>query len=279
MAVRSVSNAVCAHSHFWNPLCPQQSLLTRVTNIFLLALAVVVAVGIYRALNQSESPASPRPGQPQPSPKPKPPEKAGPVYAPADPPAGAPIALSALKIASIEEIGNIPTIVGVPPHVLHQRAMPLEKGGETMRGFIDQAALLNTIWTQWEEASEARLSHTEIADHLHRIVEAARADPKKVILYDPRTGSSDSGTENIPRFQVMIRVKRDDPDTDIFRPEGVAKDEGASYEEVVIINTAVQNQYIRWTPIRERYIREFGFYSKGMEFETVRAVLFGRFAK
>ncbi|HEY5235492.1 MAG TPA: hypothetical protein VIJ14_04890, partial [Rhabdochlamydiaceae bacterium] len=194
---------------------------------------------------------------------------------------------STLKIHSADEIVNIPAIVGVPIDVIQQRARGVIydrddkiviSRGETFRGFIEnKESLLDVIKKNWQQAVLASVTHAEIADHLNHIVEAARANPNTPIPYDPKTKSSDPKAENVPRFLVTLRVKEDDPDTDIFRPVAADKDEGASYSEAVIINTVVQKKNIRWTPVRERYIREFGFYSKGMDFETVLAVLFGKF--
>ena len=287
MPVRGVSNAVCSHTHLLHPFCQKLPLTTRVSNAFFLALAVVIGAAIYYAINRSNQPKGPQ----TPTPNRNTPLTSGtakPDRLPAQPsfksaalvqPPAALAPLSKLRIQSINEIENISKIVGVPLKVIEQRARSSNNHrGETSRGFIsDGDSIGEVIGTNWALAESAGVTHAEIAGHLRRIIEAAMEKPKTVICYNPRTGSTDPMEENIPRFQVSIRVKKDDPDTDIFRPIDAGPDVDASYEEAVIVNTALHWKYIRWTPVRERYIAEFGFYSTGMEFEKVLEVLMAQF--
>jgi hypothetical protein len=244
----------------------------RVANVFFLALAVVIGAAIYYAIVRSDPPEGPTSTQPLDG-----------ARTPKFPNVSRlrdfinPITPS--KIPSINEIDQIAQIVGVPIHVIEQRARPtvyrddeVIYKGETIKGFIpDGASLPELIRQNWVQAKEANTTHADIAGHLQHLIDAAKEKPGTVICYDPITGST-SEEENIPRFQVRIS-KKEDPDTDIFRPMGAGSDIGASYEEAVIINTALQGKYIRWTPVRQRYISEFGFYSTGMDFATVLNVL------
>lgn len=257
MAIKGVSN-ICSHSHFFHPLCPQLSLTTKVANIFFLALAVVLSATVYYALTKTAPPD-------------KPTQPLGGTQIPQFPSVSRLRAfLTASKISSIDKINQIATIVGVSIDVIERRAKPT---GETTRGFIPEGgSLLETIRKNWAQVKQANTTHADIAKHLQYLIDTARKNPKKVICYDPVTGSTNPEEDNIPRFQVQIR-KVENPDTDIFRPMDAALDEGASYEEVVILNTALQGKYIRWTPVRHRYICEFGFYSTGMDLATVLNVL------
>ena len=116
--------------------------------------------------------------------------------------------------------------------------------------------------------------HQEIADHLRYLIQAARKVSQTatgvLIPYDPKTKAIKG--EGIPIFQLTLS-KKEAPDTDLFRPENAGREEGACYEEAIIVNTAVQGKCIRWTPNREKYIREWGFYSSGMELQTILPVL------
>ncbi len=260
MTVRGISKAVCSHYHLFQPFCPKLSLTTRVANAFFLALVIVIADVIRRAIYRSYTSKGPQPNPALITPTGRTQSEMAP--------------LRTLRIHSIEEVDNIPKIVGVSIDLIEERAMPTVYNGETARGFIPLGdSLLKDIRTNWAQAERVGISHAEIARHLHYLIEAARANPQTIICYDPRTGSTNPAEEKIPRFQVLIRKG---PDTDIFRPANAGPDVGASYEEAAIMNTALACGYIRWTPVRARYISEFGFYSTGMEFETVYTVLMAK---
>jgi hypothetical protein len=221
------------------------------------------------------------PIEPSAQPKPSPEDSSVPVSAPHVDCAlikstSALIPSSPVRIQSIEQISKIPEIVGVSLDILQQRARPAINGGETKRGFIkEKDSLLDVISKNWEQAEEAKITHAEIADLLRYLVETARKTPDQGIPYDALTSTNDPNTsaEKVPCFSVIIS-ERDNPDTDIFRPKDAKEDFGTSNEEALITNTAVPGKRIRWTPIRERYIRDFGFYPVGMEFDTVLDVLY-----
>lgn len=258
MAVRSLSKIACAHSHLWHPFCPHQPLSSKVTNVFFLALGVVVGCMVYRAIRRSFVVAPPLP---------KPPVE---IDRDIPPFLTTSIVLSSLTIQSEGDISKLPQIVGLSIDTLERRARP---ASETAQGFMENKdSLLDVIRKNWQQAKKAGIPHAEIADHLRHLVETARKSPGKLIRYNFKK----SDPENMPAFLVVVRVKNDNFDTDIFRPLVAKKEVGASNEEALIINPSVHNKYIRWTPIRERYIREFGFYSVGMDFETVLQVLQGK---
>jgi hypothetical protein len=244
--------------------------MIKIAQIFFLAVVALIGNIIRKKLAGSDSPTFPPQDQSRPSQPTNASENPNPTSVSATLVFQEPLALSTPKITSIEQIVFIPIRARVSIDTLQRRALPSEKGGETFRGFIDEGSLLDIIWTQWEQVAQVGLTHIEIADHLQYLIKAACKAPKSLIYYDPKTKAIEG--ENISIFQVMI-FKKEAPDTDIFRSEQTGLEVGNCYEEALIVNTVVQGKYIRWTPIRERYIREWGFYSKGMDFGTVKAVL------
>jgi hypothetical protein len=281
MSVRGLSKAACSHSHILHPFCAGQHLSIRITNLVVLILGGLV--GIFLAYKRFFIPMDPSP-----KPKSKPPTRLpidgdtpvsrthhiGPLVLP--PPSIPSIALhpvpstfvNVLKIQSPDELEKV---VGVPIRILEQRARP---GNETFRGFIkEKDSLLKVITENWAHAEEAQITHTEMAGHIRFIIETAKATkPGQVVVYDYLTNTSNPESKDSPRFSVFFYKKEGKQiDTDIFRQIG---EQGESTtEEAIIINSALPGVIIRWTPIRERYIREYGFYSLGMEFKSLLQVL------
>jgi len=271
--VEGLSAGVCSNSHPWNPFCPNEDLLTRVMKVVAVVIAAVVVYGIHHIWGSDS-----RDDDPPPSPTiSQKPSTSTPQQSPQS--KARPFA-NTQQIPLEDQVLKIPDIVKVSLDVLQKRAMPKEKGGETIRGFIKaEQNLLQVIQSNWNAEKESKMTRAQIVEHLQAIVKAARSrsNQEKAVHYDfiTRTSDPDKGTSEMPRFIVQILKKRP-TDTDIFRPEKASPDVGATNEEILIQNTAVPGKYIRWTPLRERFILQFGFYSLGMEIENVVEVLCGR---
>lgn len=286
----------CSHSHLWNPFCSEIPLSTRITTVVLLIFAAAASYAVYRALSGSEASKKHSEKKTTPSTPPssstqqgesKPPLSSSRKSEPQPAITFPPIVSQAIKIHSEDQISRLPDIVGVSIQIIERRAKPnghkqdekqKDTGGETVKGYIGaEDSLINTILKNWQQAKANKITHAEIADHLNNIVQIAKKYGSVVSYnYLIRTSdSSKSAAADMQRFLITCVTKKS-PDTDIFRPDTAAQEEGASTEEIIITNTTVTGVTIRWTPIRERYIREFGFYALGMEFEKVYHVITGQ---
>lgn len=290
MAIRGLSNATCSHSHFLHPFCAREPLLLKVTYVFLFVIGAVIGGMIVVALKRSFIPIDP-PARSRNKPAPTSTRlpidgdtpvsrihHIGPLVLPATQSPLSSTALhpvsstsaSQLKIQSADQIVRLPEIVGIPILVIEWRARP---GNENVRGFIQRGdSLLNVITENWQQAEAEHITHAEMADHIRFIIKAARENKGKAVAYDYTTKTSDPASVNTPWFSVAFYKKTEKQiERDIFRKVG---EEGeSSNEEALIMNSVLPMEQIRWTPIRERYIREYGFYSLGMKFSSLLQVL------
>ena len=288
MRVNGSSENLCSHASHWLTFCLQESLLSRIAKVFIAALALYISYRVYEIFNGPTNESPSKDHSPENVPSTSVPTSDQPSVSPtsasqtAAPPRitqpSAPISLPPARISSRDQISQIPAIVNIPLKTLWGRALPAIHGGVTAQGFIQNGeGLLEVIQKNWEMAQKNKVSQAEVAYHLRFIVEAARTPGSGVVYYDPKTKTSDRSKEphEMPRFIVAF-FKKKEIEPDIFRKKDQEMRENGSKEEVVIANVAVQMSYIRWTPLREKYLCEFGFYSVGMDFETVMKVLFGR---
>ncbi len=269
----------CSHSHFLRPFCSQQTSSEKIQKVFLFALGAVIVWIYFRPNAKSFTPRTSE--LPSEAVAKKPIDKASTFFRPKSTPLQPVPSSSTLStpfLKSADEIDQLPQKLGVSLDIIQRRAKPASlKGGDTFKGFLDQNdSLLAVIKKDWEQVEKEKITHAQVADHIHNILEAARKTQGVAVSYDMEK-SDGVPSDVIPKFSVVFFTKSEqETDTNIFRPEDARREEGSSTEEAIICNTAVPCKYIRWTPVRESYIRLYGFYSLGMELEIILGILKGK---
>ncbi len=278
MATKTISQmAACSHYHFFNPFCPRQTSSQKVANVFFYALGAAVIWISYQALRPRTNSVTPQVGRQDAPLTGSPHLKAALTLYPLN--TAPPIKPSESKMATF--ISRELDILGLPLSldVIQKRAEPKDKdnsGGETARGFVHKGdSVYDSITKAWKIARAANVTHIEIADHLSEIIKIARTKQSGAVFHYDWDTKQAVEDEKKPRLQVVFyTVQKDDViETDIFRPEDADKKQGESNEEMLIRNPAVIGKCIRWTSVREDYIRKYGFYSSGTEIDELLAIL------
>jgi hypothetical protein len=274
MTTKTISQtAACSHYHFFNPFCPRQTSSQKVAHVFFYALGAAAIWFSYLAFrSRTYSVAPQRPPQDSPlaaSPPIKetltsrlsmtslPIKRNLTAVAPKEDEGK-----KATLISARQDIDRLPQIAGASLADMQARA---QSSGET----VDLAL----IKKDWDRAKAAQITHIEIADHLHNIVQAAKKQtPGTPVQYDWAAKDQSSTSETTPRFSVTFLKKA--VEADIFcAVERTCEPTG---EEAIIINSAAPIKFIRWTSQRENYIRQYGYYSDHMKLETLLEILKAR---
>lgn len=266
MTTKTISQmAACSHYHFFNPFCSRQTSTQKVANVFFYALGAAAIWFSYRAFRAPTNSVTPQSGQLDAPLTASPPLKVvSTLHHSKTPP---PINFSESKMATListeQDIARLPEVVGVSLATIQERAQS-----------SDETVDLALIKKDWDRAKAAKVTHIEIADHLHNIIEAAKKQtPGKPVLYDWTVKDQTSVSETVSRFSVTFLKKAE---VDIFCSESVKRTCELTEEEAIIINSAVPCEVIKWTSLRESYIRQYGFYSARLKLETVLKILKAR---
>lgn len=276
MPIKSIPQMACSHYHFFNPFCPRQTSLQKTSTVFFYALGAAVIWFSYRALRPRSNSSTSQLDQRDAPLTASPPLKAALTLHPSN--TALRIKPSESKMATL--ISSEQDILRLPLSfdIIQKRAEPKEKdnsGGETARGFIHKGdSVLDSIRKAWKIARAANVTHIEIADHLSEIIKIARQKESGAVFHYDWDTKKAVEDENKPRLQVIFYPKKLDDmiETDIFRPKDADRGQGMSNEEMLIRNPAVQGKCIRWTSVREDYIRKYGFYPTGTALDELLAI-------